>query len=155
MKYRYLKAEREQARKQHENIDYILSCCVYDLELVINEMDKPKARMIAISPEALNLKVLITELMFLWAAAYQISWGQLDLLECRQLRLTIGQCLGLCSIRCKRFFVVFLVLLDYGVIQDLQNCFQLFPHHTIEPELIADLTRRFRETFEDKERQED
>uniref|UniRef100_A0A915JXS2 Uncharacterized protein n=1 Tax=Romanomermis culicivorax TaxID=13658 RepID=A0A915JXS2_ROMCU len=84
----YLDQERELARKRRDNINYILSCCVYDLEIVLVEMkDKSKTRMIGISPEALSLKALMME---------------------------------------------------------------LYPHDTMEPELIADLARRFRETFEDK-----
>uniref|UniRef100_A0A915HIJ5 Uncharacterized protein n=1 Tax=Romanomermis culicivorax TaxID=13658 RepID=A0A915HIJ5_ROMCU len=80
------KLEKEQARKWCENIDYILTYCIYDLELVIKEMmDKPKAQMVGISPEVLNLKALMMELTFLWVDAYKISWGQLNSLEFRQL----------------------------------------------------------------------
>uniref|UniRef100_A0A915I278 Uncharacterized protein n=1 Tax=Romanomermis culicivorax TaxID=13658 RepID=A0A915I278_ROMCU len=83
-KFGYLDQEKELAWKQHDNIDYILSCSVYDLEIVLAEIqDKPKTRMVGISPEALNLKALMTE-------------------------------------------------------------------DTMELELVADLARRFRETFEDK-----
>uniref|UniRef100_A0A915IG61 Integrase catalytic domain-containing protein n=1 Tax=Romanomermis culicivorax TaxID=13658 RepID=A0A915IG61_ROMCU len=42
-KFGYLEPEKEQAQKLCDNIDYILSCCIHDLELVINEMkDKMK-----------------------------------------------------------------------------------------------------------------
>uniref|UniRef100_A0A915J6F3 Uncharacterized protein n=1 Tax=Romanomermis culicivorax TaxID=13658 RepID=A0A915J6F3_ROMCU len=44
----------------------------------------------------------------------------------------------------------FLALLHYEFTTDIQNCFQLYVHDTMEPELVADLARRFRETFEDK-----
>uniref|UniRef100_A0A915JAX0 Uncharacterized protein n=1 Tax=Romanomermis culicivorax TaxID=13658 RepID=A0A915JAX0_ROMCU len=45
--------------------------------------DKPKARILAISPEGLNLKALIMELMFKWADAFEVLWGQLSSLEFR------------------------------------------------------------------------
>uniref|UniRef100_A0A915I1Z8 Uncharacterized protein n=1 Tax=Romanomermis culicivorax TaxID=13658 RepID=A0A915I1Z8_ROMCU len=87
-KFEYLDQEKELAPKRHDNIDYILSCCVYDLEIVLAKMkDKPITRMVGISPEALNLKALMTE---------------------------------------------------------------LYAHDTMEPELVANLARRFGETFEDK-----
>uniref|UniRef100_A0A915L3I0 Uncharacterized protein n=1 Tax=Romanomermis culicivorax TaxID=13658 RepID=A0A915L3I0_ROMCU len=68
--------------------NYILSCCVYDLEIMLAQMkDKPRAGIVGISPEALSLEALMIE---------------------------------------------------------------LYAHDTMEPELVADLARRFRETFEDK-----
>uniref|UniRef100_A0A915K6R6 Uncharacterized protein n=1 Tax=Romanomermis culicivorax TaxID=13658 RepID=A0A915K6R6_ROMCU len=50
----------------------------------------------------------------------------------------------------RRSLLCFLALLRYGFATDIQNCFQLYAHDTMEPELVADLARRFRETFEDK-----
>uniref|UniRef100_A0A915IAX3 Uncharacterized protein n=1 Tax=Romanomermis culicivorax TaxID=13658 RepID=A0A915IAX3_ROMCU len=85
-KFGYLDQEKELAQKRRDNIDYILSCCVYDLEIVLAEMkDKSKTGMVGISPEALSLKALMTEILFLWADAFRISWGQLSSLEFRQL----------------------------------------------------------------------
>uniref|UniRef100_A0A915IV16 Uncharacterized protein n=1 Tax=Romanomermis culicivorax TaxID=13658 RepID=A0A915IV16_ROMCU len=61
-KFEYLDQEKELARKRCDNIDYILSCCVYDLKIVLGEMkDKSKMRLVGISPEALNLKALMTK----------------------------------------------------------------------------------------------
>uniref|UniRef100_A0A915KWM5 Uncharacterized protein n=1 Tax=Romanomermis culicivorax TaxID=13658 RepID=A0A915KWM5_ROMCU len=45
-KFGYLDQERELVRKKCNNIDYILSCCIYDLEIVLGEMrDKAKTRL--------------------------------------------------------------------------------------------------------------
>uniref|UniRef100_A0A915JW51 Uncharacterized protein n=1 Tax=Romanomermis culicivorax TaxID=13658 RepID=A0A915JW51_ROMCU len=75
-KFGYLHQEKELVRKRRDNIDYILSCCVYDLEIVLAEMkDKSKTRMMRISPEAPRLKALMTEVLFVWADAFKISWG--------------------------------------------------------------------------------
>uniref|UniRef100_A0A915JRW6 Uncharacterized protein n=1 Tax=Romanomermis culicivorax TaxID=13658 RepID=A0A915JRW6_ROMCU len=64
-KYLY-SLEKELAPKRRNNIDYILSCCLYNLELVVGEMkDKSRTHLIGISLEALNLKALMTELLCL------------------------------------------------------------------------------------------
>uniref|UniRef100_A0A915IXU2 Uncharacterized protein n=1 Tax=Romanomermis culicivorax TaxID=13658 RepID=A0A915IXU2_ROMCU len=115
--------------------------------------DKPKTRMIGISVEAPSLKALMTEVLFLWADAFKISWGQLSSLEFRQLM--DADKLNMEVLRYARLDVCgsllcFLALLRYGFATDIQNCFQLFAHDTMEPELVADLARMFRETFEDK-----
>uniref|UniRef100_A0A915KZB5 Uncharacterized protein n=1 Tax=Romanomermis culicivorax TaxID=13658 RepID=A0A915KZB5_ROMCU len=118
--------------------------------------DKSKTRLAEISPEAMNLKVLIMELLFLWADAFKISWCQLRSLEFHQLMdvdvLNI-EVVRYATLDGRGSLLCFLAHLRYGLAQDIQNCFQLFAHNTIELELIADLARRFRETFENKDRE--
>uniref|UniRef100_A0A915J7X2 Uncharacterized protein n=1 Tax=Romanomermis culicivorax TaxID=13658 RepID=A0A915J7X2_ROMCU len=153
-KFGYLDQEKELACKRHNNIDYILLCCVYDLEIVLAEMkDKLKVGMVGISPEALNSKALMTEVLFLWADTFKISWGQLNSLEFRQLMDTDQlnmEVLRYATLDAGGSLLCFLALLRYGFATDIQNCFQLYTHDTMEPELLADLAMRFWETFEDK-----
>uniref|UniRef100_A0A915HUN2 Uncharacterized protein n=1 Tax=Romanomermis culicivorax TaxID=13658 RepID=A0A915HUN2_ROMCU len=115
--------------------------------------DKAKARMVGISPEALSLKALMTDVLFLWADAFKISWGQLSSLEFRQLmdadKLNM-EVLRYAMLDARGWLLYFLALLRYGFATDIQNCFQLYTHNTMEPELVADLAWRFREMFEDK-----
>uniref|UniRef100_A0A915JS49 Uncharacterized protein n=1 Tax=Romanomermis culicivorax TaxID=13658 RepID=A0A915JS49_ROMCU len=130
-KFSYLDQEKELAPKRRDNMDYILSCCVHDLEIILAEMkDKLKMRMVGISSEALSLKALMTELM------------DADKLNMEVLRYATLYTRG--SLLC------FLALLQYGFAADILNCFQLYAHDTMEPELVADLARRFGETFKDK-----
>uniref|UniRef100_A0A915IGZ9 Uncharacterized protein n=1 Tax=Romanomermis culicivorax TaxID=13658 RepID=A0A915IGZ9_ROMCU len=64
-KFGYLDQEKELAPKRRDNIDYILLCCVYDLEIVLAKMnEKSKTGMIGISREALNLKALMMDCYF-------------------------------------------------------------------------------------------
>uniref|UniRef100_A0A915L6T1 Uncharacterized protein n=1 Tax=Romanomermis culicivorax TaxID=13658 RepID=A0A915L6T1_ROMCU len=158
-KFGYLDQERELAWKQHDNIDYILSCCAYDLELVVGEMkDKAKTRLTVISPQALNLKELMMELLFLWADAFKISWGQLSSLEFHQLMdadmLNI-EVLQYAMLDVRGLLLCFLALLRYRFTPHIQNCFQLFAHDMLEPELIANLAQKFPETFENKNRDDE
>uniref|UniRef100_A0A915LBF4 Uncharacterized protein n=1 Tax=Romanomermis culicivorax TaxID=13658 RepID=A0A915LBF4_ROMCU len=46
-KFGYLDQEKELAQKRCDNIDYILSCCVYNLEIVLDEMkDKAETQLV-------------------------------------------------------------------------------------------------------------
>uniref|UniRef100_A0A915I160 Uncharacterized protein n=1 Tax=Romanomermis culicivorax TaxID=13658 RepID=A0A915I160_ROMCU len=153
-KFRYLDQEKKLAQKWRDNVDYILLCCIYDVKIVSAEMkDKPKTRMVGISPEALNLKALMTEILFLWADAFKISWGELNSLEFRQLmdadQLNM-EVLRYATLDAPGSLLCFLALLRYRFATDIQNCFQSYTHDTMELELVADVARRFRETFKDK-----
>uniref|UniRef100_A0A915HNJ2 Uncharacterized protein n=1 Tax=Romanomermis culicivorax TaxID=13658 RepID=A0A915HNJ2_ROMCU len=98
------------------------------------------------------------ELIFLWVDALKISWGQLSSLELGQLIdadvLNI-EVLWYATLHGRGSVSCFLAILQYPFAQDIQNCFQLFPHDTIEPKLIADLAQRFRENFENEDRDEE
>uniref|UniRef100_A0A915I2Y7 Uncharacterized protein n=1 Tax=Romanomermis culicivorax TaxID=13658 RepID=A0A915I2Y7_ROMCU len=115
--------------------------------------DKPRAGVVGISPEALSLKALMIEVLFLWADPFKISWGQLNSFEFRQLmdadKLNM-EIFRYAMLDAGSSLLCFLALLRYGFATDIQNCFQLYAHDTMELELVADLARRFRETFEDK-----